>query len=183
MVQNAISRLPSWIEIADAGTKMLTITPSMTVNDQTFSQSTPSSGTYRLLPNSSAINSYSLSFGAITNGSPGEVVQQIGVAILSRNADTSYPFSLTVTADLASGGTQPLTALIPMASGQNVFFGFTAPANDSISGLSFSGPAGSGDPRTIIDDLGFITSVPEPASLGLFAIGAMGLLGRRRRRR
>lgn len=172
-----------------SGAKTLNITASEAFSIQTFSGSTPVSGTFGLLlPSANDSNdNATLTFTGITGGEPGEAVTSVGFALLSRNTGTGtsdYTQTVTVIATFSDGSTATASDTINGANGtDDTFFGFTAPAGLSIASIGFDPALDARDSRTVIDDLGFVTSVvPEPASASLVVLAAGGLLARRRRR-
>ena len=62
-------------------------------------------------------------------------------------------------------------------SANDTFFGFQAPAGLLISKFAIT----SGGNNPTFDDLGFILPIPEPSAALLSALGALGLVARRRR--
>ncbi len=132
-------------------------------------------------------NDYSIDFGAITGGDPGESVVEAALTLLSR--ETSGQFSnVTVTALFSDSTTDQrvFDLLNNTTSGRDdTFLVFQAPEGESIENILVNLPGGS---FTSVDDLAFITNgtpVPEPSTMGLAALGliALALVGWRRRRR
>lgn len=170
------------------GNKNLNITASKVLRATTTTSGTPISGTRIVLPDADlASDAYTLTFGNITNTPggavvPGEFVSQVGLTVLSRNTG-AFPSNVTLTAGFSGGGTASQTALIDRAQGtDDTFYGFVAPAGQSISTLSVALANTTGDARALVDDLGFITAVvPEPASATAVLAGLAGLTLRRRR--
>lgn len=140
---------------------------------------TPISGSGVLSGNSVA--GFEFAFGSVSGGAPGEAVIALGLTVLSRSG-ISQPFHFGVVravAQWSGGGSAEAQRLISEANAAgDTFFGFMAPPGQSIAGLSLVLPSGN---FTSVDDLAFITAVvPESGSLGLLALGGLGLLGRRR---
>jgi hypothetical protein len=131
---------------------------------------------------STSVYSWTLDFGAITGGIPGEAITTAGFTLLSRNL-----IQQDVTIDWLLNGS-PISAAAQtdnIAIGKAVddtFFSYTAPANSYISGVRVTFGGSTGDLRLGIDDLGFITSaVPEPSRVLLLSLALTGCVLRRRR--
>lgn len=123
------------------------------------------------------IASYGL--GSITGGAPGEYVSQLGFTVLSRNGGGSP--TMTATAYFSDGTSATSTVSFNNTlSEQDTFFHFAAPEGEAITSLDIDW-GDSGDLRRGIDDLAFITAVPEPSALALGALGLLPLLRRRRK--
>jgi hypothetical protein len=130
------------------------------------------------------ITDWTLSFDAITGGSPLEAITTAGFALLSRNG-----FSQDVIVNwFVDGGVAPYLAQednIGSGGGaDDTFFSFTAPTGGSITGVQviFGGATGSNDRRLGIDDFAFTTSnVPEPSRVILLGMALVGGVLRRRR--
>ena len=112
-------------------------------------------------------------------------LQAVGFTALSRQAGQPRTINLTVnltddgnaaTADTFVFPAEVVAAINAAGARDDTFFGYEAPTGRSIASIFIdnSGPA-------FYDDLGFITVVPEPASLGLIGVGTLLILGRRRR--
>jgi len=98
--------------------------------------------------------------GAISNGVPCEVVTHFAGTVLDRDGSNISP---SVTATFSGGGTVTAGATMsgePDSNDQDTFFGFAAPAGQSIVSVNFDLQG-----FTYMDDLAFITSAfnPEPA--------------------
>ncbi|HYE21040.1 MAG TPA: PEP-CTERM sorting domain-containing protein [Tepidisphaeraceae bacterium] len=168
--------------------KVLAVASSTNVNHTTLSTLTVISGTQGLIPTASATTAWRLSFGGITGGDPGEAVVQAGFTLLSRDAKTQVArVEWFIDGDTTTAAFTDDETITQPKSFDDTFFGYTAPAGSAITSVRISfdttGLVASDD-RLGIDDLGFITApVPEPATVSLLALGAMPLLGRRRRPR
>jgi hypothetical protein len=114
---------------------------------------TPTSGRQRLAK--SDTGNFAFAMDPLTGGQPGEVVTYFAGTMLDRDGANLVP---VVTATFSGGGT--VTAVATMSgdapsSDQDTFFGFVAPAGQSIVKVDFDP---TGGPYTNMDDLGFITS-------------------------
>ncbi len=113
---------------------------------------TPTSGRNRLAKTDTANFLYAI--GPLKGGTPGEVVTHFAGTLLGRDATNLAP---KVTATFSGGGTVTAVATmtgIPLGKDQDTFFGFVAPAGQSIVKVDFN-PTGS---YTNMDDVAFITS-------------------------
>jgi hypothetical protein len=125
--------------------------------------------------------SYSFSFSNLTGGSPGETgVIELGLTALSAsdpNTNLAINFgTVTAIASFSGGGSVTETATIDSLKGAgDTFFGFVAPAGQTITAFSIASSAsGTGSPD--LDDIGFITNaVPEPNIWLLLIVGAAGM--------
>ena len=178
----------SGINIAYGTGKTLNITTSVNVNAQTSdnivgisgtnpSANTSPNGGFLFQAVAGQIASYG--FGTITGGAPGEYVSQLGFTILSRNGGGTP--TVTATAYFSDGTfATSSVSFTNTLSQQDTFFQFAAPEGKSITSLDIDW-GGTGDLRRGIDDLAFITAVPEPSALALSALGLLPLLRRRRK--
>ena len=177
----------SGINISYGTGKTLNISTSVTVNAQVSDNIVGISGTNpsaNSSPNggflfqSSAGQIASYGFGTITGGAPGEYVSQLGFTILSRNGGGTPTVRA---AAYFSDGTSATSSVsfTNTLSDQDTFFHFAAPEGKAITSLDIDW-GGTGDLRRGIDDLAFITAVPEPSALALGALGILPLLRRRR---
>ena len=107
---------------------------------------------------------------------------EVGFTVLARTGARNVTATLTYD-DNSTGILGPFSVATLTGSGAtaspDTFFGFAAPAGRTIKSLTV-GNTPSGD-FFVIDDLGFV-AVPEPGSIALLALGALGLLARRSRR-
>jgi len=166
--------------------KIVTVSSNVTHNTTTSATfgATLSTGTQYLVSSNVAGNGpdFTLTFGPITAGEPGEFVQRVGVTILDKavTSDTSF----TLTASFSNGQTAPLTVTMPTDPTTNnldTFVAFSAPAGASITSLAFDfSGTNTNTSRFGIDDLAFITAVPEPG-VGLLLFACALPLCRRRR--
>ena len=113
--------------------------------------------------------------GALTGGDAGEIVGSFGATLLSRTSRDLGTVQAVATLDDSSTATASYAVGAMAAGTGDTFFGFVAPAGRSIASVAFTW---SGD-VTSFDDVAF-TTVPEPATMALLAVG--GLIAIRRRR-
>jgi len=108
-------------------------------------------------------------------------LSHVGATVLARNAARTLTATVTYD-DNSTGVLSGVSIATNSASGAtstpDTFFGFTAPAGRTIQSFKLS--AGTNN-FFVVDDIGFVV-VPEPATLGLAGIAAVGILGRRRRK-
>lgn len=119
--------------------------------------------------------------GAVA-GAP--LVSQIGFTLLPRN-NAAYPLDVLATAMFTDGSTQAVTSnLGNVVELTDTFLSFTAPVGEGVASLNLqSFQTGTTTPvstRIGIDDLGFITAVPEPGSMALLLAGGTLMLARKR---
>lgn len=154
-----------------------------TFNFQTSANISQISGNnFFLASTSTNPNSITFTFGTITGGDTGEFVTRAGFTVLGRISGNSTNVSATATFSDSTTATLGPVAFTSdsTAATQDTFYGFSAPTGESISSITITN-SGSADTRRGIDDFGFITAIPEPASLALLGLGGLGLLARRRR--
>lgn len=123
-------------------------------------------------------------FGAITNGAFIEAVTSVGFTVLGRSSGVSTTVAATATfSDLSTAVLGPVSFTSDGTfATQDTFYGFSAPAGQSIDNVLIQ-YIGSGDVRRGIDDFGFTTTaVPEPGSFAMLIVGGLSLLVMRRRR-
>jgi hypothetical protein len=120
-------------------------------------------------------------FGDVTDVSTNAVlperVTSFGMTIIDANFNGSGN-NVHFDVSFSNGTATSTDFFIPLAFQTNdTFFGWSAPANAYITQISFTATN-----NTAGEDWAFITSpVPEPASVALLAIGAVGTLLMRRR--
>jgi hypothetical protein len=118
--------------------------------------------------------SYTLTFGDILeSGNPiaGAGIIHLGFTVLSRTS-TSYPLDVEALVTFDDNSTATLTSNISNLKGaDDTFFEFLASGDRTISSLTISAFAtGTSTPvsrRIALDNLGFVTSIPEPQTYGL----------------
>jgi hypothetical protein len=119
--------------------------------------------------------SYILTFGDILeSGNPiaGAGIIQLGFTVLSRTHAASFPLDVEALVTFDDLSTATLTSNISGAKGaDDTFFEFLASGDRTISSLTVSAFAtGTSTPvstRIALDNLGFVTSIPEPQTYGL----------------
>jgi len=114
--------------------------------------------------------------GFTVNGAgPGIGLTHFGATLIHRTDAQSW----SVTANFSGGGSlvfSPVSfATGDSANTKDTFFGVAAPEGETISSVAFTGNG-----FTWIDDVAFITNIPEPTTASLGFLGAMLLLRRRR---
>lgn len=104
----------------------------------------------------------------------------VGLTILSRSGNGSGDTTITATFVDSDGNNSETISQSSFMSdsngGDDTFFGFAAPTGKFLDGITVTTPY-----FTYLDDLGVVTLVPEPGSMGLVAIGATMIFARRRR--
>jgi hypothetical protein len=160
------------------GAKSLAVTPSRDMRTASYGSATAISGANQFdLPDAvDNQQSFTLTFGPITGGEPDEFIRAIGFTANSRN-NLAPTVSMTVGYSDGSSSAPLSRAMTAGAALDDTFYGFEAPAGLGITSLTVDRTL-----RVPFDDFGFITAVPEPTSATLLAVGAAGLLIRRRRR-
>lgn len=138
-----------------------------TNNNNSFQTSSGSRG----ITTNSTPGNYSMTFGPIRDGA-GEplgnhIVTKVGFAVMSRSGDAVYPLLLRATATFSNGSTEELLSTLSDASGNNIFYGFTAPPGLAIERVQLDALADvvTGEVietgRIALDDIGLIvTEVP-----------------------
>jgi hypothetical protein len=120
-------------------------------------------------------------FGDVTDANTNAVlperVTSFGMTIIDANFNGAGN-NVHCDVSFSDGSMTSTSFFIPLAFQTNdTFFGWTAPANAYITQISFTATN-----NTAGDDWAFITSpVPEPQSIALLALGAVGMLVMRRR--
>ena len=162
---------------------------SLRVDSDTGLQTVSASGSFdplQTLAITSSSNQSSLEFtfaGITENGTPltGEGVTHIGFTILPRD-NTDYPLDIEAVVTFDNASTSSLSATIPNISNpadpEYTFYEFEAAPGRTIDTLTLSAlDSTTGNPvstRIGIDNLGFVTSIPEPGSFAL--LGGIGIL-------
>src|SRR5262245_38332930 len=119
-------------------------------------------------------------FGDVTDANTNAVlperVTSFGMTIIDANFNGSGN-NVHCDVSFSDGSTTSTSSFIHLAFQTNdTFFGWTAPVNAYITQISFTATN-----NTAGEDWAFITSpVPEPQSIALLALGAVGMLGMRR---
>jgi hypothetical protein len=152
----------------------ISITIPNTFNSQSSSTISQISGSDYFL-NSSATDL------TTTFGFDGQGVTQLGFTVLGRSSGVDSTVTAVATySDLSMSSTlsADFTSDSTFAT-QDTFYGFAAPAGLTIDSVVIN-YTGTGDTRRGLDDLGFITVIPEPTSALAAAAGLGGLLLRRR---
>jgi len=133
---------------------------------------TPSSGQARVEAQSGPLTN-------ITVSTPGKVFNDI----IFNPFQGSGTATVTVVANEPGGGQQTFTFSYALGNGQN-FLTIFATGGESIASATIDAPGGFTDLRQPrISGVGAVTTVPEPASMILFGMGAVGLVGYGIRRR
>lgn len=96
----------------------------------------------------------------------------------SNGAGLTNASTTTITCYYSGGGTSVLSTQANNVLGQR-FAAFAAPVGQSITRLTID--SGVSDRQVMIDDLAFVTVVPEPAALGVVALASTMLLRRKPR--
>ncbi|WP_198141285.1 PEP-CTERM sorting domain-containing protein [Verrucomicrobium spinosum] len=194
------------ISVGYGGTKSFAINTSLAYDMHVFtslaavSGNSGASGTSKgiaiasgMPDNSAVASSWTLNFGEITGGLPGEAITSMGFVLLSRDfAGTTGDLPVTVEWFLNGGTTASYSVtdqvkdekwVDGVTTGDDTFFSYSAPVGSYISGFKMTyGGTIDTDRRLGIDDIGFTTSVvPEPSRALLVAVAMTGLMLRRRR--
>ncbi|MSU57254.1 MAG: PEP-CTERM sorting domain-containing protein [Pedosphaera sp.] len=116
-------------------------------------------------------------------GAPDLGVTEFGFTFLSQGISSPVNYGLLkATASFSGGGTVTAAAVVNTTrTNGDTFYGFSAPAGQTITQVTM--PVGvTGD--AFIDDVGFTTqaATPEPTTVALVAVGAIGFFVSRRRR-
>ena len=115
-------------------------------------------------------------------GAPDLGVTQFGFTFLSQGIASPVNYGLLkATATFSGGGTVTAAAVVNTTrTNGDTFYGFIAPAGQTITQVTM--PVGvTGD--AFIDDVGFTTqAAPEPTTVALAVVGAIGFFVSRRRR-
>lgn len=101
--------------------------------------------------------------------------REVNLTITYNNGTTATYGTYTVG---ASGSATGASFAYTDTSANDTFFGFQAPVGLAISKVSFNTTAGT-NVNPVLDDIAFI--IPEPSAFLLSALGALGLITRRRR--
>lgn len=125
----------------------------------------PSSGA-RGITTQTTGGDYGMTFGPVKEGTT-ELshynITKFGFVVMSRNETPPLLLDIRATMSLSDGSTQSLTANFPNTRGINVFYGFTAPAGQTFTGLTLEGFApGTTNPvvaRIGLDDMAIVTEV------------------------
>jgi len=134
-------------------------------------------------------SSYTLSFSGVEDAG-GSIANsglvELGFTVLSRS-DPDFPLDVEALVTFDDSSTTSLSSTISGSKGgDNTFFQFEAPSGRLIDSVSLSAfQTGTSTPvstRIGVDDIGFVTSIPEPSTYsllgGFLALGAV-LLRRR----
>lgn len=111
----------------------------------------------------------------VNGGDPGIGLTHFAATLIHRRDNQSW----TVTANFSGGGSLTFSPVAftsdDSAGTHDTFFGLVAPEGQTIDSVFFDGNG-----YTWIDDVAFITNIPEPTTAGLGFLGAVLLLRRRR---
>lgn len=170
----------------DGGAKTFSLSgpDDFVLNNSTSTGRLPISGTNMITQFGSNNNGFQIDTISLSGAlAPGEAITYLGLSLLDKTEGSNVTASFTVT--FSGGGTVTASSddYLGIGSGEDnnddIFFGFVAPAGESIVSLT------SFTPGTFVnlDDIAVITNaVPEPASLVLLGLGGLCLASRRSRR-
>ncbi len=110
----------------------------------------------------------------------GEQIRQVGFAVLNRtNVGATNLYTVVFTLDNATTVTLTDTVAEGAVNTDNTFFGYQASGDRFITRFTIN--SGNANQPWLIDDLGFVTAIPEPSAALLGAVGMLALLTNRRR--
>lgn len=112
----------------------------------------------------------------VTGAGPGVGLTHFGGTLIHRQANQTW----NVSAAFSGGGTLTFSPVVfatgDTANSKDTFFGIVAPTGETITSVFLDGNG-----FTFMDDIAFITNVPEPSSFAML-FGGIGFLVLRRRR-
>ncbi|MEK7954104.1 DUF1592 domain-containing protein [Luteolibacter soli] len=150
---------PVRIRFGHDESKVLSLTPRADLWVAGFSTAEETSGESLFTNREKGAKTLHFTLG-LEGGLPGEGVKDLALCALGREKEKG-PVAMTV--KFSGGGTHTLSADIPEGAGiGNTFFAFRAPEGEHITELDVDGSKFSGN-HVLLDDLGFITAVPEIA--------------------
>lgn len=150
---------PVRVRFGHDASKVLSLTPREDLWVAGFSTAEETSGESLFTNHAKGAKVLHFTLG-IEGGLPGEAVKDLALCALSREKEKG---AVAMTVDFSGGGSHTLSADLPEGAGRgNTFFAFRAPDGEHITGLHVDGSKFSGN-HVLLDDLGFITAIPEAA--------------------
>lgn len=151
-----------------------------TGNTSIFSETPPGAGNRLATSGGSAIqrgvnDDFNFSGFTVNGAGAGIGLTHFGATLIHRAANQNW----SVTANFSGGGSLTFSPVTFTSTDdintKDTFFGVVAPQGETISSVIFTGSN-----YTWIDDVAFITNIPEPTTTSIGFLGAILLLRRRR---
>jgi hypothetical protein len=150
---------PVSIRFGQDGSKVLRLTPRADLWVAGFSTAEETSGESLFTNHEKGAKALHFTLD-IDGGLPGEAVKDLALCALSREKEKG---TVAMTVTFSGGTAHTLSADIPEGAGRgNTFFAFRAPEGEHITELQVDGSKFSGN-HVLLDDLGFVTAVPDAA--------------------